>query len=214
MTTNFLTHYILLDHMAALSDSESRLNSTGHCMIDDSPNLASDDKKIKKKTHIYSLKHWHSWRLGHAKKDSLTEPIPFEAEQDINETSEKKMKHTKLKAKKTKKKHLGESDEESNLEDKTGLLDTPTLSKVDSKRISFVDSANAIEMFLPNRITLKDVKFRGILKDPEKEAELRRKREQAKSNLDRRLSLRPSPGDLLDRGILKCKLFHGPFYYQ
>ena len=81
-----------------------------------------------------------------------------------------------------------------------------TLS-VDSKRISFIDSSDAIKKFLKNRPSIGEIKVRGILKDPEKESKLRRDREQAKTRLSQRLSRRPSQYELFEKGILlgKCR---------
>jgi hypothetical protein len=118
---------------------------------------------------------------------------------------QKKQKTLKSKSHKKNKKSVGsqilleESQPQAVAEPPDPLLGPLS---VDSKRISFTDSSDAIKKFLKNRPTMGEVKVRGILRDPERESKFRREREQAKTRLSQRLSRRPSQYELFEKGIL------------
>jgi hypothetical protein len=182
--------------------------SDGQAVHNDYQKQIFNEKKKKRKDN-YLLKHyWHEWSLKNTKKKLLSRSndVSTGATQENVVVRKKKKKN---KARKREKKLALEATtmrtSSSSVTQRAALRDASKPPTVDNKRISFVDSANAIELFLPKRPDLGEVKLRGILKDPEKEAELRREKELARSKLNKRLSIRPSQEELLDKGILKRK---------
>lgn len=150
---------------------------------------------------------WSQWHTKTNTKKSSNETPIIDGSEPSEQVSQSNKKRIGPKSSNRAKLHRKTLTKESNLK---GMINPPTQShtnsNVDVGRISFTESSDAIKRFLENRPSMGEIKVRGILRDPQKESELRREKQQAKLRLSRRLSRRPSQYELVDKGILLGKI--------